>query len=102
MRHGRGSLLLNGISIYEGEWYQDRLHGEGYIKSMRCMSGSCPSLFREASYCGNMHDNKFQGIGTIFLNQKEKIVTKFSGGCPVGELTYYNLHEIEFGVWPSE
>jgi len=85
---------MNGISIYEGEWYQDRLHGEGYIKSMKYLSGACPPVFSEASYCGNMHDSKLQGIGTIFLNQKEKIVTKFSGGCPVGELTYYNLHEI--------
>lgn len=38
MRHGRGSLFLNGISIYEGEWRADRLEGEGYIKSMKYMS----------------------------------------------------------------
>ena len=58
------------------------------------MSSSCPEVFNEASFCGNISENKLQGIGTIFLNSREKIVTKFGGGCPIGELTYYNLNEI--------
>ena len=70
LRHGRGSLFMNGISIYEGEWFQDRLQGEGYIKSLKCLSNNCPNVFMEASYCGNLKDNRFSGIGTIFLNQK--------------------------------
>lgn len=45
LRHGRGSLVLNGISIFEGEWVCDHLQGEGYLKSMKCMSGECPSVF---------------------------------------------------------
>ena len=101
MRHGRGCLLMNGISIYEGEWREDQLEGEGYIKSMRFMSGGCPSVFNESSYCGNLSNGRFHGIGTIFLNSKEKVVTKFNCGQPVGELTYYNLNEIQFGVWPQ-
>lgn len=68
---------------------------------MKFTASNCPALFKEASYCGNLHEGKLHGIGTIFLNPKEKIVTKFSEGCPIGELTYYNLHEIEFGVWPT-
>ena len=78
------------------------IHGEGYLKSLRCLSVNCPGLFNEASYCGNMSEGRMNGIGTIFLNPREKIVTKFVQGLPVGELTYYNLHEIEFGVWPGE
>lgn len=61
---------------------------------MKFMSANCPSVFHESSYCGNLYENRLHGIGTLFLNGKEKIVTKFSGGCPVGELTYYNMHEI--------
>jgi hypothetical protein len=34
------------------------------------MSEGCPSIFAEASYCGNLSDGKFNGIGTIFLNGK--------------------------------
>jgi len=45
MRHGRGSLYLNGISIYEGEWVGDHLHGEGYLKSMKYMTKNCPPVF---------------------------------------------------------
>jgi hypothetical protein len=29
-------------------------------------------------------NNSFDGMGTLFLNQKEKIVTKFSKGVPYG------------------
>lgn len=45
MKHGKGSITLNGISIYEGEWCNDKLQGEGYIKSMKCMSDSCSPIF---------------------------------------------------------
>ena len=38
--------------------------------------------------------NKFDGMGTLFLNQNEKIVTKFINGTGVGEFTYYNHSEI--------
>lgn len=58
---------------------------------MKYISSSCPSIFKEASYCGNLQENRLHGIGTIFLNSKEKIVTKFSQGVPVGNLTYYNF-----------
>ena len=101
-RHGKGSIFLNGISLYEGEWHYDQIHGEGYVKSLKCLSGNCPSIFNEASFCGNLANNHFHGIGTIFINPREKIVTKFINGVPTGELTYYNLKDIEFGVWPCE
>jgi hypothetical protein len=38
-------------------------------------------------------------MGTLFLNQNEKIVSKFVQGIPVGDFTYYNRSEIEFGSW---
>jgi hypothetical protein len=101
-RHGKGSLLVNGITIFEGQWQCDRLHGEGYIKSLRYMTGGCPPVFYEASFIGNIVDNRFNGMGTLILNPREKIVTKFAAGCPTGDLTYYNINEIEFGVWPSD
>ena len=56
------------------------------------MSTNCHSIFKEASYCGSLLENRPHGIGTIFLNSKEKIVTKFSQGIPMGELTYYNIN----------
>lgn len=59
---------------------------------MKYMSSSCHAIFKEASYCGSLQDNRPHGIGTIFLNSKEKIVTKFSQGVPMGELTYYNIN----------
>lgn len=59
---------------------------------MKYISKNCPSIFNEASYCGNLSENRLHGIGTIFLNSKEKIVTKFSSGVPIGDLTYYNIH----------
>lgn len=33
-------------------------------------------------------------MGTLFLNQKEKIVTKFKNGIPYGELTFYTESDI--------
>lgn len=63
-------MSLNGISIYEGEWSEDKFEGEGYIKSMKFTTSNCPALFKEASYCGNLHEGKLHGIGTIFLNPK--------------------------------
>lgn len=61
---------------------------------MRFMGSGGGAVFNEASYCGNLLENRLHGIGTLFLNGKEKIVTKFSHGVPLGELTYYNFHEI--------
>ena len=61
---------------------------------MKCLSYNCPPAFSEASYCGNLASNRLHGIGTIFLNPREKIVTKFANGVPTGELTYYNLRDI--------
>ena len=68
---------------------------------MKYLAKKCPPVFNEASFCGNLSNGLLHGVGTIFLNQKEKIVTKFKAGMPMGELTYYNLHEIEFGVWST-
>lgn len=99
-RHGQGILSLNGVILYEGEWHLDLIQGEGYIKSMRFMSNECPSSLLDATYCGHFLEGRLHGMGTLFLNQREKIVTKFEKGSPLGDLTYYSLQEIEFGVWP--
>ena len=44
----------------------------------------CPKILEDASYFGKFSNNKFDGMGTLFLNQKEKIVTKFKLGIPYG------------------
>jgi hypothetical protein len=77
-------LSLNGVALYEGEWAADCASGEGYVKSMRFMAQGPAAVFNEASYCGNLLENRLHGIGTLFLNSKEKIVTKFQRGVPVG------------------
>jgi hypothetical protein len=70
VRHGNGTIILNGITIYEGDWFMDQLSGEGYIKSLKLMSNSCPSHLLEASFCGHIFENRFHGMGTLFLNQR--------------------------------
>ena len=102
LRHGAGTIFWNGVEVYDGEWQQDKMGGQGYIKSLKLLSESCHSLLADSSYCGYLQNNRMHGMGTLFLNQKEKIVTKFNNNCPYGELTYYSLHDIEFGVWPSD
>ena len=89
-RHGVGTISLNGIPFYEGQWSLDELNGQGYIKSMKNYSDHCPKILSEASYCGNLVQNKPNGMGTLFINQNEKFVAKFVHGVPVGEYTYYN------------
>jgi hypothetical protein len=59
-------------------------------------------MLEDASYFGRFSNDRFDGMGTLFLNQKEKIVTKFRGGVPYGELTFYTENDIEFGHWPTE
>ncbi len=66
------------------------MNGQGYLKSLRFISEiQCPKMLEDASYFGKFQNNKFDGMGTLFLNQKEKIVTKFKSGIPYGQLTYY-------------
>jgi hypothetical protein len=93
-RHGIGTVGLNGIVFYEGQWSLDELSGHGYVKSMKNYSDCCPKPLSEASYCGQLLQNKFHGMGTLFINQNEKFVSKFVHGVPLGDFTYYNLTEI--------
>lgn len=68
-RHGIGSISLNGIVFYEGQWSLDELNGQGYIKSLKNFSEKCPKVLLEASYCGQLQQNKPNGMGTLFINQ---------------------------------
>lgn len=69
-RHGHGILELNGVNIFEGEWFSDAIQGEGYIKSMKLMSTNCPILLHSSSYCGSLFNNALHGMGTLFLTSK--------------------------------
>lgn len=37
---------------------------------MRFMGRGGGAVFNEASYCGNLLEDRFHGIGTLFLNAK--------------------------------
>ena len=43
-RHGIGTMSLNGIVLYEGQWSLDEINGQGYIKSMKNFSENCSKL----------------------------------------------------------
>jgi hypothetical protein len=98
-RHGAGTVSLNGIVFYEGQWSLDELSGDGYVKSLRNFGECCPKALSEASYCGQLLQNRLHGMGTLFVNQTEKFVAKFVHGVPVGDFTFYSLSDIEFGAW---
>ena len=69
-KHGIGTVSLNGIVFYEGQWSLDEISGQGYIKSLKNYSEtSCPRYLWEASYCGQLLENKLHGMGTLFINQ---------------------------------
>ena len=66
------------------------IHGQGFLRSLRLISiNTCPKMLQDAAYFGKFANNRFDGMGTLFLNQKEKIVTKFKNGIPYGQLTFY-------------
>ena len=52
MRHGQG-VYIEGDYSYEGEWFEDKMHGEGVL---RFASG--------AMYKGTFAENKYAGEGT--------------------------------------
>jgi hypothetical protein len=68
-KHGIGTISLNGITLYEGQWSVDELHGQGYVHSLKNYCEKCPKILTEASYCGQFQQNKPSGMGTLFLNQ---------------------------------
>lgn len=37
-----GTVSLNGIIFYEGQWSLDEVSGQGYIKSLKNFSENCP------------------------------------------------------------
>ena len=69
--------LRAGDYTYEGEWFEDQMHGEG---KFTYASGS--------SYQGQWQTNKYQGKGTYqFPDGKFYQVGGAAGNCGVCELT---------------
>jgi hypothetical protein len=58
------------------------LNGQGRVKNG-------PQLHRWISYSGEFRDNRFHGTGTLFLQNGEKFLGKFSHGMAEGESTFY-------------
>ena len=86
-KEGEGKLSVNGVDIFEGNFANDCIEGQGYLKFFKYFVNSwysCPKVLQNASYYGRFSNSGFDGMGTLFLNQKEKIVTKFSKGVPFG------------------
>lgn len=78
--------------VFEGNFVSDLMEGQGNLRFFKYFGHSscpCPKLLQNASYFGTFSNNQFNGMGTMFLNEKEKIVTKFRKGEPSGELTFY-------------
>jgi hypothetical protein len=71
-RIGEGKITLNGIDIFEGQFVNDMIDGQGYLKFLRFFTNSsqCPKVLQDASYFGRFTNNNFDGMGTLFLNQK--------------------------------
>lgn len=68
------------------------LNGQGRIKNCAVISkkkrepttNDGPQLHRWISYSGEFRDNKFHGTGTLFLQNGEKFLGKFSHGVAEG------------------
>lgn len=71
-RYGEGKFTLNGIDVFEGQFINDRIEGQGYLKFLRFFASinQCPKILQDASYFGRFSNNNFDGMGTLFLNQK--------------------------------
>lgn len=69
---GNSKITLNGIDVFEGHFENDSINGQGYLKFLRFFtkSNECSKIFQDASYFGRFCDNRFDGMGTLFLNQK--------------------------------
>ncbi len=91
-KEGEGKYILNEVVIFEGNFSNDSIEGQGnlrFFKYFALSSFPCPKLLQNASYFGTFSSNQFSGMGTVFLNENEKIVSKFTRGEPSGELTFY-------------
>ena len=69
---GTSKITLNGIDIFEGSFSNDMIDGQGYLKFLRFFANPNQSskILHDASYFGRFCQNKFDGMGTLFINQK--------------------------------
>lgn len=76
MRHGQGVQAEKGAR-YEGEWKDDKMHGEGKL--------TFPS---GAHYSGTFADNKFSGSGTYVWPSGERYEGEFADNTMHGSGVY--------------
>lgn len=72
-KEGEGKLSVNGVIIFEGNFVHDSIEGQGYLKFFKYFTHSsygCPKALQNASYYGMFGGNQFNGMGTLFLNDK--------------------------------
>ncbi len=72
LRSGYGILKFNHIEIYNGDWVKDELAGQGKIRNCAIINknklkAASEPLSKWISYCGQFSQNKFQGLGTLYL-----------------------------------
>ena len=68
-RWGKGKLATDKI-IYEGEFYNDMIHGKGRIKFLK----------NSVEYIGNFNNNKIDGKGLIKFKNGDKYDVEIKNG----------------------
>ena len=77
VRHGKGKLFNENIDIiYEGEWKDDRMHGQGTF------------TFNNAVYVGGFKNDKRHGQGTLTYFKGDKYVGEWDGDQRHGKGTF--------------
>jgi len=99
MRQGFGILRFNHVELYTGEWREDELAGHGKIRncaiinkrknthngnenSTSCKTNTSGMFNKWISYCGGFRKNRFEGMGTLYLQGGEKFAGGFRNGAP--------------------
>ena len=68
-RWGKGKLATDKI-VYEGEFYNDMIHGKGRIKFLK----------NSVEYIGNFNNNKIEGKGLIRFKNGDKYDVEIKNG----------------------